>query len=680
MSTAAKGLAAPKRRAGVDTSLILDEPRKRRRRAGSEEVSRLSRAAARVGEVAGLWDHGSMAQGQRVWSAAPSHSSQSTALTSHASDPPTQIASGAARPGLSPNVRARTAEEFAEVRANGMILYDKLVAQTDPADPDRPLHLVFDELPSQELYPEYYRMIKKPISFAEVKAKLDGHSYVCLADVKTDFNQIFVNAKRFNAPGSAIFLDAKRLHKNLKESYAILTGEAPPPEDDDIQVGGPSSSAHPTSAPLSDPNGDASAKRAPALKPWLTKKLNEITNLTEEGTGRVLAEDFEVLPDRKVWADYYKVIHQPMAFENVEGRVSKRFYTTVQQFVDEVNLIFDNAMFFNDESSRIWHDAATLKEHFAEIMRETPPDFGTSSKGVSRRRADAGRRGSSSYPDGGDDGDDGSDYGSQYGSQPPGPQFDLPAAPSDPFAVASHLASASPSLASAGASPLISTGYTPTLSTLPLPDASNPLLDLAALADVSSGITPRYEQSASPVMLNGTSRTASRAPSQDAFYPRLVAKLPSIGEVPLISGFDITSTPSSLPPIHLDNTSIRQHSFSVPFSTERLEFAPIYRYDPSASANGKGKAAASNGHGSGLTGPLPSIIIRAKPASLVFEPVTGIPAEHGVGSGVDPVAAPGVRYALTPRAGLSVVEFVVRPAGTMEGDPSEEVYRCFITK
>jgi len=36
--------------------------------------------------------------------------------------------------------------------------------------------------------------------------------YACLADLRTDFNQIYVNAKRYNAPGSGIFLDAKKQH------------------------------------------------------------------------------------------------------------------------------------------------------------------------------------------------------------------------------------------------------------------------------------------------------------------------------------------------------------------------------------------------------------------------------------------------------------------------------------
>lgn len=104
------------------------------------------------------------------------------------------------------------------------------------ASPERPLYYAFSELPSRDDYPDYYKMIKKPISFAEIKAKLDARAspplprrstrrartdplspldtgqYACLSDLRTDINQIYVNAKRYNAPGSQIFLDAKKQH------------------------------------------------------------------------------------------------------------------------------------------------------------------------------------------------------------------------------------------------------------------------------------------------------------------------------------------------------------------------------------------------------------------------------------------------------------------------------------
>jgi Bromodomain len=108
---------------------------------------------------------------------------------------------------------------------------------------DRHICADFMRLPSKKEYPDYYEMIKKPISFAEVKvqsrpssglsvglgreshilmsprifagntqAKLDAGAYPSLALVREDMGQIFVNAKRFNVRESSIFAAAKKLH------------------------------------------------------------------------------------------------------------------------------------------------------------------------------------------------------------------------------------------------------------------------------------------------------------------------------------------------------------------------------------------------------------------------------------------------------------------------------------
>lgn len=51
-----------------------------------------------------------------------------------------------------------------------------------------------------------------------------------------------------------------------------------------------------------------------------------------------------------------------LTFRHAEqNKVIKRTYTSVQGFIDDVNLIFTNAQWFNEESSRIWQDAHLLQ-------------------------------------------------------------------------------------------------------------------------------------------------------------------------------------------------------------------------------------------------------------------------------------------------------------------------------
>ncbi|GAA6037912.1 hypothetical protein JCM8097_009487 [Rhodosporidiobolus ruineniae] len=626
-----QGPPKKKKRTGVDASLILDAPRQRKRREGSREVD---------------------------------------------------LPSTRGRVENNPNVRARTAEEFQEVQRLGMILYDKLIAQVDPHDSSRPLWPAFGQLPSPQSFPDYYQMIKKPIALDSIKQKLDNRNYVCLADVRTDMNQIFVNAKRYNAPGSPLFLDAKKLHKTLKDTYAVLTGEAPPPEEDDaaedIQVGAPSSEP-PARAPAPQRGGTA-------LKNYIQKKLDELKALTDDD-GRSLVEYFEVLPDRKWYPDYYQIIENPIAIDIIQSRITKRGYSDVNRFIADVQTIFSNAFYYNEEASLVWQDAAKLKKHFERSMNEPTPDFGPKRPAAPKRR-----RGSSVLPSGDEDHDE--DDGSEYGGSPQVYASELPSAPtSDPYG---GLLSHSPSLTPANASPVI-TANTALPSGLSFSSISgvdpNPLHNLASLAAFSPAAVGAngldIDVAGSPLMGNGVLGSSSRPGTSRSgsegvvHHPRRVAKLPAIGEVPLVSHFLVTSLPASLPSFTLDNSQIRQHSFAVPFSTQTLHFTPVFR---GSSADGKGKSKANgadfsvslNGHSNsngGLDLPPPSISIRAKPATLPFEPVL-LPSHSSSSSS----SAGETSYALTPRQGLSVVEFFVRPLGAEEGDGSEEVYRCFVTK
>ena len=70
----------------------------------------------------------------------------------------------------------------------------------------------FLRLPSKRQYPDYYQLIKRPISLDEIKTQLENGLYTTLEDVKQDFETCFKNAKRYNMKDSQIWKDAKQLH------------------------------------------------------------------------------------------------------------------------------------------------------------------------------------------------------------------------------------------------------------------------------------------------------------------------------------------------------------------------------------------------------------------------------------------------------------------------------------
>jgi hypothetical protein len=85
-------------------------------------------------------------------------------------------------------------------------------------------------------------------------------------------------------------------------------------------------------------------------------------------SGRVLSEVFMQVPPQSSYPDYYQVISKPISFQLVRSRLKNRNYQTIEKFKDDVNLIFDNAQFYNEEGSIIWQDAKEMKDYFNKLL------------------------------------------------------------------------------------------------------------------------------------------------------------------------------------------------------------------------------------------------------------------------------------------------------------------------
>lgn len=123
-----------------------------------------------------------------------------------------------------------------------------------------------------------------------------------------------------------------------------------------------------------------------------------------------------------------------------------------------------------------------------------------------------------------------------------------------------------------------------------------------------------------------------------------------------IHAFTIRTTPAS-EEVVLASHLTRQHSFSVPSATERIDIFPIFRHQ----GTGLGKRKIRGGEAA------PTVEISARPHGIVMEEIM----EKSEGEAT-------VRYSLYPRAGgVSVAEFSV----TYDGDEDvTEVYRLFIRR
>ncbi|KAJ3335051.1 hypothetical protein HDU91_002381, partial [Kappamyces sp. JEL0680] len=76
------------------------------------------------------------------------------------------------------------------------------------------------------------------------------------------------------------------------------------------------------------------------------------------------AEIFLELPDRQIYSDYYHVITNPIALDMIQHRINSPYYTSPQACAQDFQLMFRNAMTYNQEGSDVYNDAVALQQIF----------------------------------------------------------------------------------------------------------------------------------------------------------------------------------------------------------------------------------------------------------------------------------------------------------------------------
>ncbi|EPB88712.1 hypothetical protein HMPREF1544_04471 [Mucor circinelloides 1006PhL] len=74
---------------------------------------------------------------------------------------------------------------------------------------------LFMDLVDKRDYPDYYTLIKNPISMNMIKKRIHSFYYENIQEFKNDFSVMFENARIFNEEGSAVYEDANEMEKIL---------------------------------------------------------------------------------------------------------------------------------------------------------------------------------------------------------------------------------------------------------------------------------------------------------------------------------------------------------------------------------------------------------------------------------------------------------------------------------
>ncbi|KAF8596180.1 Bromodomain-containing protein [Ceratobasidium sp. AG-I] len=237
------------------------------------------------------------------------------------------------------------------------------------------LHLSNDfiRLPNRRQYPDYYVQIKQPIAFDDIRAKLDAHGYASFDDVKADFDLCFKNAKRYNMKNSDIWSAARDLQRVAGTTWKAL--RPPMPEMDEKHLDGPEDEDGDDVGGSPSKDGEKrKAGRPPSLYKKYQSRLDKIVE-KQDSEGNYHSDVFMDLVPKKDYPDYYQIIKKPTSFNMIYKRIKRKEYASPKAFMDDVELVFANAVTYNEDHSQVWEDAKILQAAFNALCADWRAEF-----------------------------------------------------------------------------------------------------------------------------------------------------------------------------------------------------------------------------------------------------------------------------------------------------------------
>ncbi|XP_058792072.1 protein polybromo-1 isoform X2 [Phymastichus coffea] len=227
----------------------------------------------------------------------------------------------------------------------------------------------FWTLPSRQLYPDYYKMIKNPISLLQIRKKIKRGDYGTVSEVAGDMNIVFENAKKYNIHTSRLYKFAVKLQKVMQEKVQELLEfdqESESEEENDVN-------SHPKLVKrASNLLTRGKYKDNIPLKKRLHKLVKCVVEyVTDDGRQPILL--FMEKPSKKTYPDYYQVITEPIDMLTIEANIKAEKYRNEGELIQDFKLMFRNCRQYNENGSMIYEDAKILEKVLMDKVKELGP-------------------------------------------------------------------------------------------------------------------------------------------------------------------------------------------------------------------------------------------------------------------------------------------------------------------
>jgi len=288
---------------------------------------------------------------------------------------------------------------------------------------------LFVFLPAKQIYPDYYSVIKNPISLYMIEKK----NYQNPKQFRDDFYILFNNAKIYNLPNSQVARDAQSLQVCFEEEFIKKFGselldnlqdfedfeltddfEEKPKrrsyrskstkkrseleplkrstrsnrkfydedEDEEFLV-----ESEDRRRSLRKSNKQSSQLQTSSLqrKVRLSEPFLTCRNILEEIMDSDDSSPFNSPVDINL-QDYYKIVKNPLDLGTVLKKLNSKDYNSTDEFVDDVRLVFDNCLLYNIPTSQIGLVAQRLWSFFKRQCRKYLIPVGDAKANLANRK------------------------------------------------------------------------------------------------------------------------------------------------------------------------------------------------------------------------------------------------------------------------------------------------------
>ncbi|KZM25079.1 chromatin binding [Ascochyta rabiei] len=289
---------------------------------------------------------------------------------------------------------------------------------------------LFQRKVNKRAVPDYYDIIKEPVALSTVRARVAANEYTSFSGFVRDLALIPHNAQVYNRQDSQAYVDALDVKKlieaelqrlvaagTITDTVAALPylGEIPEqdpllPEDDEdeddddddeeLEVDeedddddgagdakrkrrrGPRSTAAVAKrdggarakeeAKADDPESRKKRGRPPRVDTPMEARIKAIMKAIRKPRNqdnKLMVSGFERVPDKAVMPEYHAAIRTPMAMDILKRKLKRKKYSSVDHFMLDVELMFDNAKQYNEEHSQIHRDAVHLQREARKVAK-----------------------------------------------------------------------------------------------------------------------------------------------------------------------------------------------------------------------------------------------------------------------------------------------------------------------